>query len=190
MAQADLIRSKHTDVHLQSQWEAQVKAVTQHAPGLCHFIYHHVLNADRMWLGASKVAAAKMAQNIIGLQDSLSSVEAMINENANKSVESEGPNAALDSIESSLSLEDLRTAAGRLKERITRSLQLLTGKDSATGDLVKKALKNEQLGKVYKCRAVQLRLASRVRNNLMAAVPFRRRISRAKKGGCYLFMWA
>jgi len=129
--------------------------------------------------GASKVAATRMANNIIGLLESLHTIESMIHTNTSALSSRNG------TIEGALSLEDLHASATRLQERIKRSVQLLTGRDHATAQAVKTALKNAHLAKVYKCKAIQLRLANRVRNSLLAAVPFKRRISRVKKGECF-----
>ena len=119
-----------------------------------------------------------MANNIIGLLESLRTIESMIHTNTSASSTERG------TIEGALGLEDLHASATRLQQRIKRSVQLLTGKDRATAEAVKNALKDAHLAKVYKCKAIQLRLANRVRNSLLAAVPFKRRISRVKKGEC------
>jgi len=92
-------------------------------------------------------------------------------------------------IDLSLNLASLQTTSTRLKQRIDQSMHLLTGKDNATASAIKASLKDEFQNKIYKCRALLIQLVSKVRQALLAAVPFKRRISRAKKGKAMNFYW-
>jgi len=85
-------------------------------------------------------------------------------------------------VEISLGLDDLRPAAERLQRRIARDLQILMGQDYATASAINKALKDDFLAIRLKCRAILIRLRDKVRDILLSAVPYKRRISRAKRG--------
>jgi hypothetical protein len=117
--------------------------------------------------------------------DFLEKTEAMIKSYGQEALSSRalGPEGAI--LDLSLSLEDLHATATRLKARIRQSVKLLTGKDSSAGAALKKVIKNEFDLRLYKCRALLLRLAARVRDSLLAAVPYKKRISHTKQGGVH-----
>jgi hypothetical protein len=85
-------------------------------------------------------------------------------------------------VDTDLMLDDLHTAAARLEGRIRRNMEVLTGKDAGTASAIRKAAKNEFLARRLKARAVLMRVHQKVKHSLLAAVPYRRRVSRAKKG--------
>jgi len=87
-----------------------------------------------------------------------------------------------ETVEISLSLEDLEETASQLRTKVQTSLRKLMGKDSATAAALKKAMQSEFLSLRLKSRAFLIRIRQRVLQSLLAAVPFKRRISRAKKG--------
>lgn len=92
-----------------------------------------------------------------------------------------------ETVEISLSLEDLEETAAQLRKKVEAGLRKLMGKDSATATALKKAIQNEFLALRLKSRALLMRIRQRVLQSLLAAVPFKRRISRAKKGGAHFF---
>ena len=87
-----------------------------------------------------------------------------------------------DLIDATVYLDDLRKAEKKLNERIRQHKRTLTGKDAPTAAMIEHALKDKFELKVFKCRALIICLCFKVRQSLLAAVPFKRRISRAKKG--------
>lgn len=114
--------------------------------------------------------------------DFLEKTEAMIKSHGHRVSSSEAlsPKGAI--VDLSLSLEDLHATATRLRTRIQQSIKLLTGKDGSAAALLQKAISNDFDLRLYKCRALLLRLASRVRDLLLAAVPYKKRISHTKQG--------
>lgn len=119
------------------------------------------------------------------MRDSYDATEEMI-DCVTKKIASSRPSAdgadATSIIDLSLNLESLQATSTCLKQRIDQSMQLLTGKDNATASAIKASFKDDFQNKIYKCRALLIQLLSKVRQALLAAVPFKRRISRAKKG--------
>jgi hypothetical protein len=103
------------------------------------------------------------------------------------SAEAPPPNPALasdsDPADISLGLEELELTASRLEGKIKSSMLKLLGKDSATAAAVKRAINGKFLGLRMKGRALLVRIRLKVQQSLLAASPYRRRISRAKKGG-------
>ena len=135
-------------------------------------------------LGASKAEASKAAHRIIAMEDSLQKTSHLI-----KLAECE---LALDgkmsgnneTVDISLSLEDLRETADQLWKKVQSGLLKLMGKDSATASALKNTIGNEFLCLRLKCRALLIWIWQRVQQSLLAAVPFKRKMSRAKKGVC------
>jgi hypothetical protein len=87
-----------------------------------------------------------------------------------------------DIVDASLTLDDLHVIVARLEHRIKKGLMVLTGKDSGTAQSIKKAVQDDYLAKHLKARAVLMRVHQRVKHSLLSAVPYKRRISHAKKG--------
>ena len=87
-----------------------------------------------------------------------------------------------EAVDASLTLDDLHVLVARLEHRIKNSLTSLTGKDSGTAQSIRKAVRDDYLAKHLKGRAILMRVHQRVKNSLLSAVPYKRRISRAKKG--------
>jgi hypothetical protein len=135
--------------------------------------------------GATKAAANQAAHGVVGLVDFLEKTEAMIKSHGQEALSSEalGENGAI--LDLSLSLEDLHATATRLKARIRQSVKLLTGKDSAAGAALQNVIKSEFDLRLYKCRALLLRLATRIRDCLLSTVPYKKRISHTKQGGVH-----
>lgn len=117
--------------------------------------------------------------------DFLEKTEAMIKSHGQEALSSEalGPNGAI--LDHALSLEDLHATATRLKARIRQSVKLLTGKDSSAAAALQKVIKSEFDLRMYKCRALLLRLAARVRDCLLATIPYKKRISHTKQGSVH-----
>ncbi len=89
-----------------------------------------------------------------------------------------------ETVDISLSLEDLRETADQLWKKVQSGLLKLMGKDSATASALKNTIGNEFLCLRLKCRALLIWIWQRVQQSLLAAVPFKRKMSRAKKGVC------
>lgn len=133
-------------------------------------------------LGASKAEAAKAVRRIIAMEDSLEKTKRLI-KLTNEQLLAENKSSAEDEgLEIALGLEELHETADRLTKKMQSSIRKLTGKDSATAAALKKATENEFLGLRLKCLALLSRICQKVQQSLLAAVPFKRRISRAKKG--------
>lgn len=82
----------------------------------------------------------------------------------------------------SLILEDLHVAVARLDGRIKKTMEALTGKDAGAARSIKAVAQNEYLARRLKARAILMRVQQKVGRSLLAAVLYRRRVSRAKKG--------
>ena len=93
-----------------------------------------------------------------------------------------GPSQGTSEIDAALTLEDLHLVEQRLGDRIRKTLNALTGKDKGTATSIENAKNNQYLMKRLQARAILMRLHQKVMHSLLAAVPYKRRISRAKKG--------
>ena len=129
-------------------------------------------------LGASKAEASKAAHCIISMEKTNHLIKIAEHELALNGKRS-GKNETVDI---SLSLEDLRETADQLQKKVQSGLLKFMGKDSATASALKKAIGNEFLGLRLKCRALLIQIQQRVQQSLIAAVPFKQKMSRAKKG--------
>ena len=87
-----------------------------------------------------------------------------------------------EEVDAALMLEDLHVVVARLEGRIKKAMESLTGKDAGTARYIKAAAQNEYLARRLKARAILTRVHQKVKHSLLAAVPYRRRVSRAKKG--------
>lgn len=132
--------------------------------------------------GSSKTAAKKLASTIVTLQEGVSSLDALIGSTATQMGQSSSSEDSSSVLDHSLELNHIISARDKLKARITRSMRLLTGGDSATASLVKKAFSNDLHALVFKCRAYLARIHSKVLQAKFAAVPYERRVSQAKGG--------
>jgi hypothetical protein len=88
----------------------------------------------------------------------------------------------VEAVEASITLEDLQALVAQLDIRINKKVKILTGKDSATAATVTRAVTNHYLAKRLKARALLMRVHQKVMHSLLVALPYKRRISRAKKG--------
>ena len=93
-----------------------------------------------------------------------------------------------DLVGSSITLQDLEKDQCRLQAKIQQNLALLKRETGEGKESVRLLMADEFQSKIYKCQALLMRLCSKVRQALLAAVPFKRRISRAKKGANPLFV--
>jgi hypothetical protein len=136
-------------------------------------------------LGASKAAAAAFANQILAMEDSLQGTKRLIKLTQERLL-SDGLQPPSSSNESPdellLSLEELQQTASRFEQKIQANMMKLIGKDSATASAIRRALDDDFLGQRLKGRALLVRIRMKVQQSLLAAVPYRRRISRAKKG--------
>lgn len=94
----------------------------------------------------------------------------------------------VDLVDSGIALEELQSDIAKLKQKIETMISSLSLEDPATGEAVRLALRNKFELDLYKCQALLIRLGSKVRQAVLAAVPFKRRISRSKKGNDAGFM--
>ena len=85
-------------------------------------------------------------------------------------------------VDAMLTLEDLHVVLARLEQRIESSLNSLTGTNASTKESILMAIKDDYLGKRLKAYAILTQVHQKVKQSLLAAVPYKRRISRAKKG--------
>jgi len=132
-------------------------------------------------IGASKAMATQFANKIISMMDSKEKALSLIKRMTESLAESDNPGEETDA---ALMLDDLHVAVTRLEGRIKKTTGALTGKDPGTARSIKAAVKNEYLARRLKARAVLMRVHQKVKHSLLAAVPYRRRVSRAKKGEC------
>ena len=135
-------------------------------------------------LGASKAEASKAAHHIITMEDSLQKTNHLIKLAEHELTLDGKMSGNNETVDISLSLEDLRETADQLWKKVQSGLLKLMGKDSATASALKNAIGNEFLGLRLKCRALLIQIQQRVQQSLLAAVPFKRKMSRAKKGVC------
>jgi hypothetical protein len=123
-----------------------------------------------------------LANGIVGMVESLTSLQDTIKAATEELTLMNPEEQSGDIIDFTVYLKDLQKAEAKLNEQIRQHKQTLTGKDAPTGAMIEHALKDKFELKVFKCRALMIRLCSKIRQSLLAAVPFKRRISRAKKG--------
>lgn len=81
-----------------------------------------------------------------------------------------------------LAVEDLTQSLDLLDKKIKKQMEILGAKDSATAAEVKQAVKDDFLNKRMKARALRIRICHKVKGCLLAALPYKRRICRAKNG--------
>lgn len=93
-----------------------------------------------------------------------------------------------DLVGTSITLEDLKKDQSRLRAKIEQHLALLKRETGDGERSVRLLMENDFEAKIYKCQALLMRLCTKVRQALLAAVPFKRRISRAKKGKSFHFL--
>ena len=117
---------------------------------------------------ASKQGAAKFANAIMVMVDSLQKTQTMIKLSTNQMAEMSTEEGGR--VEISLGLDDLRPAADRLQQRIARDLQALMGKDRATASAIRKALKDDFLTMRLKCRAILIHLRDKIRDILLLSL--------------------
>ena len=125
--------------------------------------------------------ATQYANKIISMMDSKEKALSLIKRMTEGLAE--GSNSG-EETDAALILDDLHVAVARLEGRIKKTSQALTGKDPGTARSIKAAVQNEYLARRLKARAILMRVHQKVKHSLLAAVPYRRRISRAKKGEC------
>jgi hypothetical protein len=125
------------------------------------------------------VAAAQFANNIISMMDSKEKMLSLIKHTAENLAEED---ETVEAVEASITLEDLQALVAQLDIRINKKVKILTGKDSATAATVTRAVTNDYLAKRLKARALLMRVHQKVMHSLLVALPYKRRISRAKKG--------
>lgn len=118
------------------------------------------------------------------MQESVLSFDELIAGITSQMTSASASSASSSILDHSLELNQLMAAREKLKARITKSLRTLTGDDHATAALVKKAFDNDIHALVFKCRAYLGRIHSKVLQAKFAAVPYERRVSQSKGGGC------
>jgi len=125
--------------------------------------------------------ATRFANKIVSMMDSKEKALKLIARMTENLGESSNSGEETDA---ALMLDDLHVVVARLEGRIKKTMESLTGKDAGTAKSIKAAAQNEYLARRLKARAILMRVHQKVKHSLLAAVPYRRRISRAKKGGC------
>lgn len=140
-------------------------------------------------LGASKQAARRLAANIVAMKESLALLEEAINKASDRLGVLALTDASDDVFDMSRELENRNAAITKLRGQITRGMVLLTGKDKATAELVKKASNDSAHALLFKCWATLSRIHSKVLQAKLAAVPYERHISQAKGSMCQTFIY-
>lgn len=125
------------------------------------------------------MAATQFANNIISMMDSKEKMLSLIKHTAENLAEED---ETVEAVEASITLEDLHALVAQLDIWINKKVRILTGKDSATAATVARAVTNDYLAKRLKARALLMRVHQKVMHSLLVALPYKRRISRAKKG--------
>jgi hypothetical protein len=123
--------------------------------------------------------ATQYANKIVSMMDSKEKALKLIARMTENLGESSNSGEEADT---ALMLDDLHVVVARLEGRIKKTMEALTGKDAGTAKSIKAAAQNEYLARRLKARAILMRVHQKVKHSLLAAVPYRRRISRAKKG--------
>ena len=129
--------------------------------------------------------ATQFANKIVSMMDSKEKALGLIKRMTENLAESSNSGEETDA---ALMLDDLHVAVARLEGRIKKTTEVLTGKDPGTAQSIKAAVQNEYLARRLKAHAVLMRVHQKVKHSLLAAVPYRRRISRAKKGECLQYL--
>jgi hypothetical protein len=129
--------------------------------------------------------ATQFANKIVAMMDSKEKALGLIKRMTENLAE--GSNSG-EETDAALMLDDLHAAVARLEGRIKKTTGVLTGKDPGTAKSIKAAVQNEYLARRLKARAVLMRVHQKVKHSLLAAVPYRRRVSRAKKGECLQYL--
>lgn len=131
-------------------------------------------------LGASKLETTRFAHSLIGMMDSLHQTDDLI-----RVVSEREASATEGGIDLGFTLEELLSMKNRLTARIEKANRILMGRDSATARAIEAATKDDVKIKKMKARAIRLKIRHKIKDVLMSAVPYKRRISRTKKG-----MWS
>jgi|SRR6266849_3069158 tryptophanyl-tRNA synthetase len=133
-----------------------------------------------MAIGASKAATSKFANKIISMMDSKEKTQSLIKQMTENLAR---PNQTEEQeVDAMLTLEDLHVVLAQLEQRIEHSLNSLTGTNASTKESILMAIRDDYLGKRLKAYAILTQVHQKVKQSLLAAVPYKRRISRAKKG--------
>jgi hypothetical protein len=125
------------------------------------------------------VAATRFANNIISMMDSREKTARLIQQTTERLASGDVEDEVVDS---SLGLEELHALAERLEKKISNNVKILTGKDAATAAAISKAVLDDYLAKRLKARAILMRVHQKVKDSVLVALPYKRRISRAKRG--------
>lgn len=167
---------------LRSQWSKQFLAVTSHAPGTDSLFSSYIINYSYLLAEASTRGANRLTHALIALMEAEYIVQQEIRAKRAQITSFDPANNLSDLVGSSITLQDLEKDQSRLQGKIA---QHLTSLKAATGEgetSIRLLIQDEFQSKIFKCQALLMRLCSKVRQALLAAVPFKRRISRAKKG--------
>lgn len=116
------------------------------------------------------------------MMDAQQQTQAMLKDSLER-VASEPPGS--EPTDLALVVEDLAHSLDVLEKKIARKLEILGAKDAATAAEVKQAVKDDFLSKRMKARALRIRICHKVKGCLLAALPYKRRICRAKNGEGY-----
>lgn len=170
--------STHTATSLRAYWAEQQYASANGCPSKIQVF----LSLDRLTdvpcpAGASKVETTRFAHNLVGMLDSLDQTDALI-----QLLSNQGSSTSSSPFDLSLTLEELISMKNRLATRIKKDSQTLMGRDAVTARAIRNAMKSDAVMKKMKARAIRLQIRHKVKDVLMSAVPYKRRISRAKKG--------
>lgn len=140
-------------------------------------------------LGASKQAAQHLAANIVAMKESLILLEESMNTTSDRLSSLALTGTSDDVFDTTRELENRNAAIVKLQGQIACAIHLLTGKDKATANLVKKASTNSAHALLFKCQASLSRIHSKVLQAKLAAVPYERHISQAKGGMFQCVIW-
>lgn len=125
--------------------------------------------------------ATQFANKIVSMMDSKEKALRLIKRMTENLAKGSNPGEETDA---ALMLDDLHVAVAQLEGRIKKTMEILTGKDAGTAISIKAAVQNKYLAQRLKAHAILMRVHQKVKHSLLAAVPYWRRVSRAKKGEC------
>lgn len=136
--------------------------------------------------GASKRGAQRVVHAVIAQMEALYVIQRDIEAKRAQVAGTDPIKKLVELVGSAVTLEDLQQQEARLQSKISQNLAAIKRQDASTATTVHLVLEDKFQGKIYKSQALLMRLCSKVRQALLAAVPFKRRISRAKKGMCLI----
>lgn len=124
----------------------------------------------------------RLINEIVKLRDSMKAIKDAMDLAATQTERDYQRSTSNNVFNLSEDIDDLASAYTRLDVRLQHNYKLLTGKDETAAALLRGTFDDEMQCLAFKCRAYLYQIHLKVQQAKLAAVPFERRISQAKKG--------